>query len=541
MTTTKFNKENSVKHFKNNIKFLAPLSLVLSLSLSPLSAEEDGGFMTFGYELGQVVQSVKNPNKYQAMQVAKELNSTLTINSSVDVQQYENKFGVGNGNDIYPQQGLNVVGNLGNALMVALDRDNLLSPTIILNSPTSSHLFKAYKNISQALEGIGQQTSQEYNQAFRNQYCFGWTTMGPNSCGGNGLVQELNVSGIVKSYFAYMAEWLKEYPNKYAALQEPNLQALKELGYYGTGDLTLGGVLDKAYSNAVLAIDNITNATLQLNNFNAANASGTLSTAEFTGLVDGIISTSSEALQNLKVAGMANGQVGLSTEDVINSNNKNSSNTRTLENMNNFINNTQNTLTKLIQANDNLKAHPWLGQFAAGNSKQTNAMSGFYTKIGYKQFFGKKKAFGLRYYGFFSYNGAGVGNGANYNTVNLLTYGVGTDALYNVFSRSFGSRSIDAGFFTGIQLAGDSYITSLAKSVQVDTKKVTATKFQFLFDVGMRMNFGILKKDMKKHNQHSIEIGVQIPTIYNTYYSNGGTEVKYYRPYSVYWVYGYAF
>ncbi|GAA9251982.1 hypothetical protein BTM379_15830 [Helicobacter pylori] len=59
--------------------------------------------------------------------------------------------------------------------------------------------------------------------------------------------------------------------------------------------------------------------------------------------------------------------------------------------------------------------------------------------------------------------------------------------------------------------------------------------------MGLRMNFGILKKDLKSHNQHSIEIGVQIPTIYNTYYKAGGAEVKYFRPYSVYWVYGYAF
>ncbi|WP_104761542.1 outer membrane protein, partial [Helicobacter cetorum] len=468
---------------------------------------------------------------------AKELNSTLTIHSSLEVQKYENSIQLGNGNETYPMQGLNVVGNLGNTLMATLDRLLVLSPSSIVSNPNSSPLYNVYKEISRALAGGANATNKEWNQTFRNQYCFGWTTMGPNSCGGNGLVTELNNSGIVKSYFAYMAMWLESNPGKYGNLGAESQQVLKELGYYGTsGNLEMGNVLGKAYVSAVSSIDNITQAALQLNNFNAANASGTLSTAEFTGLVDGIISTSSNALQSLKVASIANGTTGLKTSVVAPGHN-----TTTLPNMNNLINNTQATLTKLIQANDNLKAHPWLGQFAAGNSKQTNAMSGFYTKIGYKQFFGKKKAFGLRYYGFFSYNGAGVGNGPTYNQVNLLTYGVGTDVLYNVFSRSFGSRSIDAGFFTGIQLAGDSYITSLAKSIQVDTKKVTATKFQFLFDVGMRMNFGILKKDMKKHNQHSIEIGVQIPTIYNTYYSNGGTEVKYYRPYSVYWVYGYAF
>ncbi|WP_233707619.1 outer membrane protein, partial [Helicobacter cetorum] len=461
---------------------------------------------------------------------AKELNSAVTVN--LPPSGYTQVMGKN-----VPEQGLNVVGNLGNTLMYALTRVMMWSPSTTVSE--SSPLFSVYKAISSGLAGREHTgttvTSQDIAQAFNKQVCFGITTLGKNDCGGTGLIGELKTAGATLSYFEYMKLWME---NNKSGWGFQNSVKNNE------GDTVNGNrqtILTAAYNAASATIQGITKAALQLNNFNAANASGTLSTAEFTGLVDGIISTSSEALQNLKVAGMANGQVGLSTHDVIYNNMKSSSNTHTLENMNNFINNTQNTLTKLIQANDNLKAHPWLGQFAAGNSKQTNAMSGFYTKIGYKQFFGKKKAFGLRYYGFFSYNGAGVGNGANYNTVNLLTYGVGTDVLYNVFSRSFGSRSIDAGFFTGIQLAGDSYITSLAKSIQVDTKKVTATKFQFLFDVGMRMNFGILKKDMKKHNQHSIEIGVQIPTIYNTYYSNGGTEVKYYRPYSVYWVYGYAF
>ncbi|MGN8440768.1 Hop family adhesin AlpB, partial [Helicobacter pylori] len=260
------------------------------------------------------------------------------------------------------------------------------------------------------------------------------------------------------------------------------------------------------------------------------NAGNDLSAKEFTSLVQNIVNNSQNALtlaNNANISNSTGYQVSYGG---------NIDQARSTQ----LLNNTTNTLAKVTALNNELKANPWLGSFAAGNSSQVNAFNGFITKIGYKQFFGENKNVGLRYYGFFSYNGAGVGNGPTYNQVNLLTYGVGTDVLYNVFSRSFGSRSLNAGFFGGIQLAGDTYISTLRNSPQLASRP-TATKFQFLFDLGLRMNFGILKKDLKSHNQHSIEIGVQIPTIYNTYYKAGGAEVKYFRPYSVYWVYGYAF
>ncbi|WP_199497896.1 outer membrane beta-barrel protein, partial [Helicobacter pylori] len=55
------------------------------------------------------------------------------------------------------------------------------------------------------------------------------------------------------------------------------------------------------------------------------------------------------------------------------------------------------------------------------------------------------------------------------------------------------------------------------------------------------MNFGKLDGKSNRHNQHTVEFGVVVPTIYNTYYKSAGTTVKYFRPYSVYWSYGYSF
>ncbi|OOQ39908.1 hypothetical protein B0X64_05495, partial [Helicobacter pylori] len=77
-------KENLMTQ-SQKVRFLAPLGLALSLSFNPVGAEEDGGFMTFGYELGQVVQQVKNPGKIKAEELAGLLNSNTTNNTNINI------------------------------------------------------------------------------------------------------------------------------------------------------------------------------------------------------------------------------------------------------------------------------------------------------------------------------------------------------------------------------------------------------------------------------------------------------------------------
>ncbi|AFI05426.1 outer membrane protein [Helicobacter cetorum] len=505
------NKEFLVKTLKQSL--LAPLSLAAILSLSPLSAEEDGGFMTFGYELGQIVQSVKNPGKIKAEELARELNATKTINNS------------------FQSIGGNVVGNLGNLFMNELQNLINLYPTLNSNqiqsssseqgcngasgsSGSSGHLcfkgdFALYESMVSSVKNL--------ESTIKADTQLGVTT--PKL-----LAAQLGNINTLNTYMLYMNSFLKA-NNTPDGLKSFNITQTQEVSYIIQQALQFTGPDgDSGVIEAFL------NATLAQQLFNSANAGNDLSAKRFTSLVQNIINTSANALQKGVNADIST-KTGYEPSWSQGQGRRGS-----VE----YLDNTQNTLDKITRLNNDLKAHPWLGNFAAGNSSQVNSFNGIYTKIGYKKFFGEDKNIGVRYYGFFSYNGAGVGNGPTYNQVNLLTYGVGVDALYNVFSRSFGSRSIDAGFFGGLQFAGDTYITTLRNSPQL-VNKPTTTKFQFLFDLGMRMNFGILKKDLKKHHQHSIEIGVQIPTIYNTYYKSGGAEVKYYRPYSVYWVYGYAF
>ncbi len=512
------------------VRFLAPLSLALSLSFNQVGAEEDGGFMTFGYELGQVVQQVKNPGKIKAEELAGLLNSNTTNNTNINI--------AGTGG--------NVAGTLGNLFMNQLGNLIDLYPTLNTNS---IHQCGATNNGS---SGVGTTTVATTSPASSSSCFQGNLSLyngmvssiktlsqnlknnifqGNNNTTSANLSNQLSELNTASVYLTYMNSFLNANNQAGGILQNHTNQTYvsdvtaQQIAYVlRQASITMGPSGNGGAAGAFL------DAALAQHVFNSVNAGNDLSAKEFTSLVQNIVDTSQNALtlaNNANISNSTGYQVSYGG---------NIDQARSTQ----LLNNTTNTLAKVTALNNELKANPWLGNFAAGNSSQVNAFNGFITKIGYKQFFGENKNVGLRYYGFFSYNGAGVGNGPTYNQVNLLTYGVGTDVLYNVFSRSFGSRSLNAGFFGGIQLAGDTYISTLRNSPQLASRP-TATKFQFLFDVGLRMNFGILKKDLKSHNQHSIEIGVQVPTIYNTYYKTGGAEVKYYRPYSVYWVYGYAF
>lgn len=110
-------KENLMTQ-SQKVRFLAPLSLALSLSFNQVGAEEDGGFMTFGYELGQVVQQVKNPGKIKAEELAGLLNSTTTNNTNINI--------AGTGG--------NVAGTLGNLFMNQLGNLIDLYPTLNTSS-----------------------------------------------------------------------------------------------------------------------------------------------------------------------------------------------------------------------------------------------------------------------------------------------------------------------------------------------------------------------------------------------------------------------
>ncbi len=186
-------------------------------------------------------------------------------------------------------------------------------------------------------------------------------------------------------------------------------------------------------------------------------------------------------------------------------------------------------------------------------SSQTNngAMNGIGVQVGYKQFFGKKRNWGLRYYGFFDYNHAFIKSSFFNSASDVWTYGVGMDALYNFINDKntnfLGKNNkLSVGLFGGIALAGTSWLNSEFVNLNVVgniySAKMNVANFQFLFNLGLRMNLARAKKKDSDHTaQHGMELGVKIPTINTDYYSFMGTELKYRRLYSVYLNYVFAY
>ncbi|ADU80603.1 SabA family sialic acid-binding adhesin [Helicobacter pylori] len=186
-------------------------------------------------------------------------------------------------------------------------------------------------------------------------------------------------------------------------------------------------------------------------------------------------------------------------------------------------------------------------------SSQTNngAMNGLGVQVGYKQFFGEKKRWGLRYYGFFDYNHAYIKSNFFNSASDVWTYGVGSDLLFNFINDKntnfLGKNNqISFGLFGGIALAGTSWLNSqfvnLKTISNVYSAKVNTANFQFLFNLGLRTNLARPKKKDSHHAaQHGMELGVKIPTINTNYYSFLDTKLEYRRLYSVYLNYVFAY
>ncbi|WP_232262041.1 Hop family adhesin SabA [Helicobacter pylori] len=183
-------------------------------------------------------------------------------------------------------------------------------------------------------------------------------------------------------------------------------------------------------------------------------------------------------------------------------------------------------------------------------SSQNNngAMNGLGVQVGYKQFFGKKKAFGLRYYGFFDYNHGYIKSSFFNSSSDVWTYGGGSDLLFNFLNDKATKKNnkLSVGLFGGIQLAGTTWLNSqfvnLTAFNNPYSAKVNTSNFQFLFNLGLRTNLATAKKKDSEHSaQHGMELGVKIPTINTNYYSFLGTKLEYRRLYSVYLNYVFAY
>ncbi|WQZ93223.1 Hop family adhesin HopZ [Helicobacter pylori] len=207
----------------------------------------------------------------------------------------------------------------------------------------------------------------------------------------------------------------------------------------------------------------------------------------------------------------------------------------------------QSAYSQLLSATQELGHNPFRRFGLISSQTNNGAMNGIGVQVGYKQFFGEKRRWGLRYYGFFDYNHAYIKSSFFNSASDVFTYGVGTDVLYNFINdKATKNSKISFGVFGGIALAGTSWLNSqyvnLATFNNFYSAKMNVANFQFLFNLGLRMNLAKNKKKASDHAaQHGVELGVKIPTINTNYYSLLGTQLQYRRLYSVYLNYVFAY
>ncbi|WP_120999098.1 Hop family adhesin SabA [Helicobacter pylori] len=205
----------------------------------------------------------------------------------------------------------------------------------------------------------------------------------------------------------------------------------------------------------------------------------------------------------------------------------------------------QSNLNQALAAMSN---NPFKNIGMISSQNNNGVMNGLGVQVGYKQFFGESKRWGLRYYGFFDYNHGYIKSSFFNSSSDVWTYGGGSDLLYNFLNDKATKKNnkLSVGLFGGIQLAGTTWLNSqyvnLTAFNNAYSAKVNTSNFQFLFNLGLRTNLAMKKKKDSEHSaQHGIELGIKIPTINTNYYSFLGAQLQYRRLYSVYLNYVFAY
>ncbi|WQX54166.1 outer membrane protein [Helicobacter pylori] len=204
--------------------------------------------------------------------------------------------------------------------------------------------------------------------------------------------------------------------------------------------------------------------------------------------------------------------------------------------------------SQLNQALAAMSNNPFKKVGMISSQNNNGALNGLGVQVGYKQFFGESKRWGLRYYGFFDYNHGYIKSSFFNSSSDIWTYGGGSDLLVNIINDSITRKNnkLSVGLFGGIQLAGTTWLNSqyvnLTAFNNPYSAKVNTSNFQFLFNLGLRTNLATARKKDSEHSaQHGIELGIKIPTITTNYYSFLGTQLQYRRLYSVYLNYVFAY
>ncbi|WQT43657.1 Hop family outer membrane protein HopA [Helicobacter pylori] len=483
-------------------------TILLSLMASFLLAEDDGVFMSVGYQIGEAAQMVKNTGEIQKVSNAyenlnnlltryNELKQTASNTNSSTAQAIDNLKESANRLKTTPNSANQAVSSaLSSAVaMWQVIASNLANGTL----PTDK--YNEINTISQSLQNTLENKNtannnitieNDYNQLLTQASTIINTLQSqcPGIDGGNGKPWGINASGNACNIFGNTFNAINSMIDsaKKAAAQSrrtdpesPNQQST---------------FINHDFTKNLNQVSSVINDTISyLKGENLATIYNTLQKTPGSKGFQSLVSRSSYSYS---------------------------------------LNETQysefQTTTKEFGNN------PFRSVGLINSQSNNGAMNGVGVQLGYKQFFGKNKFFGIRYYAFFDYNHAYIKSNFFNSASNVFTYGAGSDLLLNFINGgSDKNRKISFGIFGGIALAGTTWLNSQSANLKITNSaysaKINNTNFQFLFNTGLRLQ-GI---------HHGVELGVKIPTINTNYYSFMGAKLAFRRLYSVYFNYVLAY
>ncbi|GAA9732645.1 Hop family outer membrane protein HopA [Helicobacter pylori] len=483
-------------------------TILLSLMVSPLLAENDGVFMSVGYQIGEAVQQVKNTGEIQKVSNAyenlnnlltryNELKQTASNTDSSTAQAIDNLKESASRLKTTPNTANQAVSSaLSSAVgMWQVIASNLASGTLPTDeynkiNATSQLLQNTLENKNTANNNTT--IDNDYDQLLTQARTIITTLQSqcPGIDGGNGKPWGINASGNACNIFG----------NTFSAINS---------------------MIDSAKKAA---------AEARRTSPEGPNQPSAFTDADFNKNLNQVSSVINDTISYLKGDNLAT---------IYNAIQKTpgSKGFHSLVSRSSYSYSLNETQYSQFQTTTKEFGHNPFRSVGLINSQINNgAMNGVGVQLGYKQFFGKNKFFGIRYYAFFDYNHAYIKSNFFNSASNVFTYGAGSDLLLNFINGgSDKNRKISFGIFGGIALAGTTWLNSqfvnLKTTTSIYNAKINNTNFQFLFNTGLRLQ-GI---------HHGVELGVKIPTINTNYYSFMGAKLAFRRLYSVYFNYVLAY
>ncbi|WRA19113.1 Hop family outer membrane protein HopA [Helicobacter pylori] len=483
-------------------------TILLSLMVSSLLAEDDGVFMSVGYQIGEAAQMVKNTGEIQKISNAyenlnnlltryNELKQTASNTNSSTAQAIDNLKESANRLKTTPNSTNQAVSS---ALSSAVAMWQVIASNLA-NGTLSTSEYEKLKATSQLLQNtLENKNTANNNTTIDNDYDQLLTqaktiintlqSQCPGIDGGNGKPWGINASGNACNIFG----------NTFNAINS---------------------MIDSAKKAAEQS---------RRTDPSQPNQSNTFTDADFNKNLNQVSSVINDTISYLKGDNLAT---------IYNTIQKTpgSKGFQSLVSRSSHSYSLNQTQYSEFQTTTKEFGHNPFRSVGLINSQSNNgAMNGVGVQLGYKQFFGKNKFFGIRYYAFFDYNHAYIKSNFFNSASNVFTYGAGSDLLLNFINGgSNQNRKISFGIFGGIALAGTTWLNSqfvnLKTTTSIYSAKINNTNFQFLFNTGLRLQ-GI---------HHGVELGVKIPTINTNYYSFMGAKLAYRRLYSVYFNYVLAY